>query len=127
MRIFDLTWDQGGDSGLWIFDGRSEVLVEAQEREIDEAEPVYGTPTGEYWIATGLLPADVGVMLPGAARPVFGAAAQQAWARLARLASPSGWIGASSADGTSRRTWRQLRLRDRRSSSTTPAAKRAKG
>lgn len=85
--VYDFSWDDQGDLGLWVFDGREEVLVEAMERISTEVETRYnrlGEPSGEYTLVSGKLPEGAGVLLPGAAKPVFGVAAESAWDRLVR-------------------------------------------
>ena len=93
--IYDFTWDDQGDSGVWVNHDGTEVLVEASVHEPDE-DAVEGetsdwfdrfTPVPFYLLASAitLAPGD-GIVTPADPNtPLYGAAAASALARLQRI------------------------------------------
>jgi len=94
--LYDFSWDDQADLGVWVRHGNQLVCVEAHilERVEDADEFASGwqdlwSPLGEYEVCGGDLPPDAGVLLPGGDRPLFGFAAKRAWAKLARICAAS--------------------------------------
>lgn len=87
--VYDLAWDlssEGESQGVYAKD----LLVEAAVRMVvDDSDP-FGEHTGTYVLADHALPTGTGVLLLGAATPIFGPEAVRAWdARRAVFEEPA--------------------------------------